>query len=68
MMIKVLPAFSDSGDLNTGTPLLMVSIPVNAVHPVANACRMMNNVSGCIAGGAEAVIVPGPSLHKVKRP
>ena len=33
--IRVRPAFLDSGRWKAGTPLLMASMPVRAVHPVA---------------------------------
>ena len=44
--IKVIPAFFDSGLSNEGTPLLMASMPVSAVQPVANVCRIRNSVIG----------------------
>jgi hypothetical protein len=36
---RVRAAFRDFGGRKAGTPLLIASTPVNAVHPEENACR-----------------------------
>ena len=43
MTSRVRPAFFASGGLKTGTPLLIASMPVSAVQPVAKACSTRNS-------------------------
>jgi hypothetical protein len=52
MTINVMPAFLDSGRLNTGTPLLIASMPVKAVQPAAKV-QDQNGVK--VTSGAGAV-------------
>ncbi len=61
MAISVRPAFLASGGRKDGTPLLIDSIPVKAVHPVEKACRTSRSVSGSTAVGA-LTAADGPSI------
>ena len=50
-MISVMAAFFASGGLNAGTPSEIASMPVSAVHPLANARRTRKTISGPVSGG-----------------
>ena len=52
MIIIVWPAFLVSGGRKDGTPLLIASIPVMAVHPVENVCNKSAVVKGTRGDGA----------------
>ena len=47
MVINVLPALTDSGDLNAGIPLLMASTPVKAVQPAEKARNIRKSDRAC---------------------
>ena len=66
--ISVRPAFFACGGWNAGTPLLIASIPVRAVQPVENVCRISSRVSGCTAAGATAASGVGPSIKSRTNP
>ena len=66
--VRVFPAFLDSGGLKAGTPLLMASIPVRAVQPVAKVWRIKKRVKGCVAGGATVTMGTRPWVDKVINP
>jgi hypothetical protein len=51
IIIMVWPAFLVAGDRKDGTPLLIASIPVTAVHPVENVRSTRSVVRGSMAGG-----------------
>src|SRR5574340_348904 len=59
IMINVLRALTHSGGLNAGVPLLIASMPVNAVQPAENACSTRTIASGSRGGGATAAIEVG---------
>ena len=50
IMVKVLRAFFTFGSRKTGTPLLMASTPVMAVHPFANAFTSSHRLTVVMAG------------------
>ena len=71
--IIVWPAFLVSGGRKDGTPLLIASMPVIAVHPVEKVCNSRVVVRGWMAGGAEVSEIgplrdrrnpPNPSIGK----
>jgi len=67
---SVLPALIDSGGLNTGTPLLMASTPVSAVHPEAKARKMSKTVRSVVMGIWLAVVgfTGAPPAYSRTRP
>src|SRR6266508_5904729 len=73
IQIKVIPAFLLRGSLNAVIPFEMASTPVNAVVPLANACRIKKGViratvsNASISGGLGTV----PSvwlINNLKKP
>ena len=67
MMAKVRLALRDTGGRKTVIPLLMASIPVNAVQPAAKVCSSRTSVIGTPVAGTPDQS-PGPSRAAVTSP
>jgi hypothetical protein len=68
IIIIVKPAFLVEGDRKDGTPLLIASIPVTAVHPVENVRKIKSVVKGCMGGGAVEANETGPVTARCTPP
>jgi hypothetical protein len=64
IIIMVRPAFLVEGARKEGTPLLIASIPVTAVHPVENVRITKRVVRGAIGCGAVVVNETGPVIAR----